>query len=107
VARETFIDPEGKPFEVETDLLASHGCAVQRFRERAMPKGTFARVHASTRSSRYGELKGGVTYKQPVKFDAETWHRCAHGQAETLCSNCLEYFCGCPGSPKHSCRRAA
>jgi hypothetical protein len=109
VPRETFLDPEGKPFEIETDLLASPGCAVQRFRERSLPakghRSAFARVHASTKSSRYGTLPGGVTYS--TDFKHPELHLCAHGQALTLCSNCLERCCSCPGSPKHNCTRAA
>lgn len=69
--------------------------------------GAFARVHASTRSSRYGKLPGGVTYVQPHEFKADDWHRCAHGQQQRLCRSCLEWHCACPGSPKHECRRAA
>jgi hypothetical protein len=69
--------------------------------------GDFARVHPSTRSSRYGEIKGGVTYKERVEYDANHWHRCAHGQPQMQCGGCREWLCTCPGSPKHECRRAA
>lgn len=104
--RERFLDPNGKPFEIETDLLASHGNALQRFHERSLPR-SFARIHASTRSSRYGELAGGVTYKQDFEHNAEQWHRCGHGQEQTLCHGCGEWLCSCPGQPKHECRSAA
>jgi hypothetical protein len=92
MARETFIDPAGKPFEIDSDLLASHGHALQRFRERAL--GRRAVKRASTRSSRYGELPGSeITV---ADFRHAQLHLCAHGQPMAVHS-CGERHCSCPG----------
>lgn len=73
----------------------------------ARKPGAFGTVHASTQSSRYGKLPGGVTYTRDFKHDATRWHLCAHGQKQTNCRECLTWFCSCPGSPGHKCTRAA
>jgi hypothetical protein len=101
---ETGHDADEGSVQQKARALATGAAPRRRIVER---KGDFARVHASTRSSRYGVISGGVTYKQGGEHDPVRWHRCAHGQPQALCDGCLEWLCSCPGSPKHSCSRAA
>lgn len=103
MARERFIDPAGQSFEIDTDLLASHGNALQRFDDRRIGRRSVKRssTRSSTRSSRYGELPGGeITV---ADFKHGELHLCAHGQRLARCSSCGVEHCACPGTLPHQC----
>ena len=88
--------------EYRARLRARHaaGVTVRPPAPRAQP-GAFAQHHATTRSSRKGEIPSRPTYLRQV--ESRDLHLCLHGQKQVRCTSCSTWHCACPGSLPHPC----